>query len=423
MKRFTCILIAVCLLWALSSCININITPDGSSERETVTNHAPSDESSLPDTTDDQEDSTDPSDALDTDSSDTDLETDDQPNSTDKPASLGNVNNGVLKNATPQIMSIPQNMNRLEEGNATEENNAKNMSATAVLYTLDGDVVNWITERDFIYVITAGNNRLVVIDSVNMCPVYNTPLAGKPAEINIVGDLIYISLPDLCKIDIFSKADCQKQSSLYFDHEVSSFCLDGDYIFYSEHDQHCRVFRKHLTTEETTPICNENGGYTSFYFPKLYLNQEDRILYIGESGSSGSGLFYYNADSLNFMSEFQKNGYGLDNQTREIFHVGDDIFWGGYRLSDKNARELIGRYGTASYGSVVFASEEIVSTCEGLFLTDTYECVVNYAGADFDFEHILISDSYNIFFRSGGVDKNIIIGVNFNVQSTEQQPL
>ena len=72
---------------------------------------------------------------------------------------------------------------------------------------------------------------------------------------------------------------------------------------------------------------------------------------------------------------------------------------------------------TADYGSVVFASEELVSTYEGLFLTDTYECIVDYFDAGFEFEYILVSDSYNIFFRRRTFDKNIIIGINFELQS------
>ena len=311
-------------------------------------------------------------------------------------------------------MQVPENMKFLGTGNATEEKNADNITATVVLYTLDGDVVNWKTENDLIYVITKGNNRLVVINSENMTPIYNVPLAGVPAEINFEGDKIYISLPDLCKIDVFSKSDCTKLSSLHFEHEVASFCFDGDYIFYSEMDQHCKVFRKNLSTGETKEVRTENRY--SFIFPKIYLNKEDRTLYIGESGSTGSDLYYFDADTLALKSVFEKNDYGIMNHTREIFHVGDEIFWGNYRLSDTNAKELIGRYGTADYGSMTFASDELVSTYEGLFLTDTYECVIDYYDADFDFEYILVSESYNVFFRARSGDKNIIIGINFDLQ-------
>lgn len=325
---------------------------------------------------------------------------------------LENPNNGILKSAHVQNMTVPENMKYLDSKEATEENNTVTIEATVVLYALDGDVVNWTTENDYIYVITKGNNRLVIIDSRSMTPIYNVPLAGVPAEMNLIGDQIYISLPDLCKIDIFSKEDCTKESSLFFNYEVSSFCIEDNFIYYSEHDQHCRVFKKDLTTGTETQI--QSPMY--FYFPKLYLNREDRILYIGESQSSGSTLYYYDADTLILKSTFKKDDYGIMNHTREIFHVEDKIYWGNYCLSDTDAKQQEGRYGTHSYGSTVFVSKELVSTYEGLFLTDTYECVIDYFESGFTFEYLLISDSYNIFFRSRSNDKNIIIGINFDRQ-------
>ncbi|MBE6546389.1 MAG: hypothetical protein E7668_02970 [Ruminococcaceae bacterium] len=310
-------------------------------------------------------------------------------------------------------MRVPVNIQKLGTTNIKEENNAENITATAVLYTLDGNVVNWASENDIIYAITEGNNRLVVIDSKNMSALYNVPLSGVPAEMNIIDDKIYISLPDLCRIDVFSKSSCQKESSIFFDSAVSSFCFDGDYIYYSEHDQHCKVFKKNLVTNEKTQIRTDN--IRSFYEPKVSINKEDRILYVGECGSSGSGIYYFDADTLALKSVFKKDNYGIFNHTREIFHIGDTIFWGNYCLSDTNANQLIARYGTADYGSVVFASEELVATYEGVFLTDTCECIVNYFDADFEFEYVLVSNSYNVFFRERGYGVKTILGINFEL--------
>ena len=321
------------------------------------------------------------------------------------------INNGVLKKATAQEMNVPENIKLIGTDDATEENNSDKIKATVAAYELDGNIVNWKTQNDLLYVITSGNNRLVVINSKDMKPVDNVPLAGKPAEINIVGNEIYISLPDLCRIDVFSKSDYTKTNSLYFDHEVSSFCIDGDYIYYSEHDQHCQVFKKNMATNDVIQISREY-----YYFPKLYLNKEDNILYIGETRCTGCKLYYYDANTLELKSKFSKNDYGMMNHTREIFHVGDEIFWGNYRFSDTNAKQIIGRYGEGNYGSVTFASSEIVSTYEGLFLTDTYECIINYLDSGFEYEYIILTESHNIFFRSRNVNNDTIIGINFNIQ-------
>lgn len=325
------------------------------------------------------------------------------------------IDNGVLEKASSQDIKVPENIKLMGTDSAKEENKENKITATAGLYQLDGGVVNWTTENDLVYIITSNNNRLVVIDSKTMMPISNVALAGKPAEMNLIGDKIYISLPDLRRIDVFSKSDYQKVSSLCFEHEISSFCIDGNYIYYSEHDQHCEVFRMNMSTSELTKILPPDRGFT-FYEPKLYLNKEDNILYIGETGSTGSTLYYYNATTLECNSFFRKNDYGIMNHTRDIFHIGNDIFWGCYRLSDTDANRIIGSYGSTNYGSMNFASAELVSTFDGIFLTDTYECIVDYFDAGFQFDYMLLTKSNNVFFRERGLNENIIVGVNFSIQ-------
>lgn len=407
MKRLICIIISLLMIFTFLSCDEIIETPNTTdsdlttdipqsekiTEKQTTKKETTKKESVKKETTTTKETNA---------------------TSSNNNASISDLDNGILKDTSADTMNVPENMKFLGTKDATEEKNSANIKATVVAYTLDGEVVNWATENDFLYVITKGNNRLVIIDSRSMKPVYNTALSGVPAEMNIIGDDILISFPDLMRIDIFSKTNCTKKSSIYFEHEISSFCIDGDYIYYTEHDQHCKVFKKNLTTNAIEPIAN--GTHGTFYFPKIYLNKEDRILYIGESNSTGSAIYYYDADTLEQKSVFKKNNYGIMNHTREIFHVDDMIFWGNFCLSDTVATQLIGRYGTADYGSVVFASNELVSTYEGLFLTDTYECIINYFDAKFEFEHLIVSKSYNLFFRRRTLDKNIIIGLNFDVQ-------
>jgi hypothetical protein len=328
---------------------------------------------------------------------------------------IDDLDNGVLQGVCPDNMDVPENIKLLGTDLPATESNSSNISALTIVYILDGSIINWKTEDDLIYVITSGNNRLVVIDSKTMCPVYNVPLAGQPAEINLTSDKIYISLPDLCRIDVFSKIGCQKESSLYFDHAVSSFCLDGSYIYYSEHDQHCKVFKKDLITGETVRL-TDGDNYILFYYPKLYLNKEDGILYVGECKTTGSTLYYYDTETLEMIGKFKKDNYGIMNHTREIFKVGDDIFWGSFRLSATDPKELIGKYGSKDYGSTVYASEELVSTYDGLFLTDTYECIVNYSDADFRYEYLIVTESNNFFFRQRSINQEILVGVNFNMQ-------
>ena len=147
---------------------------------------------------------------------------------------------------------------------------------------------------------------------------------------------------------------------------------------------------------------------SSFYINTFY-QQIDSVF--GEEQGA-----FVSDDEVDAVTAFVKNNYGIMNHTREIFRIGNEVFWGNYRFSDTDATNIIGRYGVVDYGSVNYASKELVSTFEGLFLTDTYECIVDYFDADFKFEYILVSESYNVFFRARSINRNVIIGVNFGLQ-------
>ena len=67
-----------------------------------------------------------------------------------------NIDNGVLKSASTEQMVVPENMQLLSKSSAREENIGQSIRTTVGIYELDGGVVNWITEDDYIYAITEG---------------------------------------------------------------------------------------------------------------------------------------------------------------------------------------------------------------------------------------------------------------------------
>lgn len=331
-------------------------------------------------------------------------------NFSDKTSNSSNPSSSVVTGETnkeTEKIEVPQGVTNID--NPSEEDKSSTTNANAVKFEFDGTLVKWTTENDMLYILTKSANRLVVIDSNTFELVANVPLSGTPGEMNFVGENIYISLPSLSRIDIFSKSTYKKTSSLSFAHEISSFCVDGDYIFYSEHDQWCKIFRKNIATGEMSQLSVKSNQL--FYFPKLLLNKEDNILYVGECKNSGCAIYYFDSNTLQLKSSFKKNNYGIMNHTRDIFHIGNDIFWGNFRLSDTDATNVIGQYGGADYGSINFASPDFVGTYEGLFITDTYECVINYRDTQFPYPCILITKSKNVFFADRMERDKIIIGV------------
>ena len=298
----------------------------------------------------------------------------------------------VLKQAT-KTLTVPKNLLHLEEKVSAQNKNLTE-EATFLQYELDGDIVSWKIEGGYLYVLTKGNNRLLVINPADMSLVAYAPLMGTPAEVNIIGEYIYVSLPRLYRIDVFRKQDCAQGPSISLGREVSSFQILGNYIYYSEDDQHCKVYRKNFRTDEEI-LCRSK----SVYEPKILLNAEENVLIIGESRSSRSTVYYVDMRTMEELWMFTPDDY---NYTREMLLLDGKIYWSNYCLSATADGGILGRYGSNDLPmSVCCASENWVVTREGLFIADTYECVADFNAAEFNYFNMLLDEENNSFFFAG----------------------
>lgn len=227
-------------------------------------------------------------------------------------------------------------------------------------YTLDGNVM---------YTIFKNPNSITAYDAKNLDIVYSYALPGRPAEIQVDGENLLISFPDLKCIKVYNKQDFSQIKSIALPNVVSSFCIDGDVVYYAEDDQHCKVFCTNLQTNETKAILTDGKFPRTFSEPKLLLNKKLGLLYIGESGSTGSALYYYNTSDFSMHSVYKKDNYGLSNWYRTMYFVNDNVFWGGFRFGADSAENLIGEYSGYSF---YHADENFVVTPKGVFDTNTY---------------------------------------------------
>lgn len=244
----------------------------------------------------------------------------------------------------------------------------------AFLY--EGNFSNLATDNNMVYSVFNSPNSIVAFDTDKLELIYGKTLPGRPGEIQVDGNNLLISFPDLKCIKIYNKKSFALVKSISLPQIVSSFCVDGDIIYYSEDNQHCKIFRTNLDTNETKNVVDDNNVPQFFYYPKLLLNKEKGLLYIGESGSSGSKLYYYNTSDFSLHSSFAKDNYGIMNHQRTMFLVNANVFWGGFRFASDNAGNVIGEY-TGSYYGTYYADENYVATRNGIYNTETYEYLGN----------------------------------------------
>lgn len=237
----------------------------------------------------------------------------------------------------------------------------------AFAYT--GNFLTYTLDSNVMYTIFKNPNSITAYDAKNLDIVYSSPLPGRPAEVQVDGENLLISFPDLRCIKVYNKRDFSQIKSITLPNVVSSFCIDGDVVYYAEDDQHCKVFCTNLQTNETKAILTDGKFPRTFSEPKLLLNKKLGLLYIGESGSTGSALYYYNTSDLSMHSVYKKDNYGLSNWYRTMYFVNDNVFWGGFRFGADSAENLIGEYSGYSF---YHADENFVVTPKGVFDTNTY---------------------------------------------------
>lgn len=292
------------------------------------------------------------------------------------PSSSSGVSQQISGKQEEKIEEVVEQIPTVNEDEDLEEDFVLGEDYGAFLY--EGTFVTSVNDKNVAYFIFKSPNTMVAYDTDKLDVTATFSLPSRPAEIQVDGNNLLISFPDIKCIKVYNKKTFTLINTISLPNIVSSFCMDGDIVYYSEDDQHCKVYCTNLITKETKIIRRSDNIPQTFYFPKLLLNKEKGLLYIGESGSTGSTLYYYNISDLSLHSMFRKNNYGLTNIKRTMFLVDNNVFWGGFRLSADNAENIIGEY---SGESTYFADKNFVITRNGIFDTKTYEFITSIDNA------------------------------------------
>lgn len=278
-------------------------------------------------------------------------------------------------------------------------------SIIAYTYELNCIINNWVSVGDYVYAVTTSPNELWVFNSATMTSVANIPLPDKPAEIQIEDNTIMISFPNLKSIKFYDKNSYDLISSIDLPNVVSSFVIYNGFVYYTEDDQICFIYRTQITTKETVNVPANN--YATFYFPKLLLNKQDNLLYVIESGSDGCRVYYYNLSDLTLNSVTPGNDFnnGYNNGSRNAFFDGEYLYAMSFKLDKKDANNVIGKFvSTATYlDGVLAVNDKIIVTHGRIFDKITLQPIITF---DRGFRLGLVTDTGSLLLFSN--DKNTL---------------
>ncbi|MGI6279982.1 MAG: YncE family protein [Acutalibacteraceae bacterium] len=312
-----------------------------------------------------------------------------------KPAETKKVIKDIVEKLPDDIIPI----------NSQPDNNSNNASSSESEYepvfgvdyggfTYEGIFMGVVSKGDFIYPIFSVTNSP---DLSGYIIVYNTKtfevtaayaLPSNPAEIQIIDNGLYISFPKLRSVWELDINNMALVRTIDLPHSVTSFCIDGNKVYYATDMDSTRVYCTDISTQETVYIMKPKDmypGLSDFSAPKLLLNKEKGLLCIGESKYSNCSLFYYNISDLTLHSEYNLISI---NHKRTLFLVGDSVIWADRRFDAGNAANLIGRYGLSSFGGLYFANDDFVIASERIYDTETYEPIMAFERL----EYLMISE-------------------------------
>lgn len=195
-----------------------------------------------------------------------------------------------------------------------------------------GELVEMLCDKDMVYIIYKNPNILVAYDSNSFQIKNYITLSGSPAEIHLEGQQLQISLPNLQRINTYDKNSLEQIKSIVLPNSVTSFCIDGDLVYYSNGSKGCNIYRTNILTEDTEQLPGYPYASKLFLNPKLLLNKEEGILYIGESNSDSSALFYYKTSDLSCLYKSET----VNNGARTMFLAKGKLYWGPMILDPVN---------------------------------------------------------------------------------------
>jgi hypothetical protein len=112
-----------------------------------------------------------------------------------------------------------------------------------------------------------------------------------------------------------------------------------------------------------------NVEWRTFYQSSLEMDPINNVLYIGESGLSGSHIYAFDTLTYKMISRSAyDNGYGFYSPAAKVVVDGEYVYYAGRRLDKENLAVIHGDYGS----TVHYANGKYVFTEKALYERDTF---------------------------------------------------
>ena len=256
----------------------------------------------------------------------------------------------------------------------------QSISNTKCLKPYEGASINVATQvekmivdpdRPFLYAIDRVNNSLLFINTDQGMLTKSIGVGSSPTDLDISldGEKLYIANFGSTQINVVDLNTQEIDFSFFVDIDVGTWdgnpyriaALTSNRLAFTSEDQHNNVKVVDATTGNNLYVTNG-----SVYQPNLFTNPEGNVLYVAESGTTGSEIIRYNlsgntldkVDNSNSGSAWRRNGF--------ITHNGEFIYFRKQKVLATNLQSVLGTFPEEVYtanrdGSIVLGEEQYYS--------------------------------------------------------------
>ncbi|MGL5354822.1 MAG: dockerin type I domain-containing protein, partial [Clostridium sp.] len=251
-------------------------------------------------------------------------------------------------------------------------------------------LTEWILDEasNTLYGISKDDKALFFMNAKTLNIEKSISFTSNPTDIIKDGSNLYIALDDINQIAVVDMATRKTTKTLYTSSDPYRIVKNGDKLYYTERDQWCNIYEYDVVKniDKILPI-------GTLYNPDLAINKEKNILYIGESGLSGSNMVYYSITDNKIISKSNyNNGYGFSYPERSILFDGINVFYAGRNFKDDNATTILGKY---SDDTIIYTTDEFVFTKKSIYNKKDYSLISNF---DFELNLAAQSSKYDMYF-------------------------
>lgn len=245
-------------------------------------------------------------------------------------------------------------------------------SPIGISVSIGYNLTRWILDEPngYIYAVSKDANKLLFIRTSDLQVETEMNIGSKPSDLDLYDGKLYVAISGGTLIKVVDLAQKSVTREIATSVSPDRLVVEGQKLYYAPSNS-WSVYQMQLSTGQDAVVPGMNHYYAAFA-----VDRSNHILYVGDSGTSGSKVKAYRTDTNALLDKDNYNdGYGFSYPNREVIVSGSDLFYASHKLNKSRLSDLQGRYQEAETGptaNIVAVTDKYVLSDRTVFDRETY---------------------------------------------------